>query len=54
MIPNFLIVGQGPMGKRRVRCLMANDVPASQITARETRADRLQESKETYGIGRPK
>ena len=27
----FLIVGSGSMGKRRIRCLLANDVPAQNI-----------------------
>lgn len=47
---NHLIVGQGSMGKRRVRCLLANNVPANQITVFDTRADRLQESKDKHGV----
>ena len=47
---NYLVVGQGSMGKRRVRCLLANDVLPDQITVFDTREDRLQESKEKYGV----
>lgn len=46
----FGIVGQGSMGKRRVRCLLANQVPAEQITVFDTRPDRLQEAHEKYGV----
>ena len=38
------------MGKRRVRCLLANGILADKITVFDTRADRLQESQEEYGV----
>ena len=47
---NYMVVGQGSMGKRRVRCLLANDVLPDQITVFDTRQDRLLESAEKYGV----
>lgn len=46
----FLIVGQGSMGKRRVRCLLANGVAAGEIAVHDARPDRLSESVATYGV----
>ena len=49
-MPDFLIIGQGSMGKRRVRCLLANGVVAHDICVYDTLADRLAESAERYGV----
>ena len=46
----FLIVGQGSMGKRRVRCLLANGCQPQQIAVFDEREDRLAESQENYGV----
>ena len=46
----YLVVGQGSMGKRRVRCLLANGVKPEQIVVFDTRADRLAESAEKHGV----
>jgi predicted dehydrogenase len=46
----FLVIGQGSMGKRRVRCLLANGVAAERIVVFDTRNDRLKESVEKYQI----
>ena len=50
VMADFLVVGQGSMGKRRVRCLLGNKIPAQQITVFDTRSDRLAESQEKYGV----
>ena len=47
---NYLVIGQGSMGKRRVRCLIANQIPAQQILVFDTRIDRLSESAQKYGV----
>ena len=44
----YLIVGQGSMGKRRVRCLLANGCQPQQISVFDERQDRLAESQENY------
>lgn len=46
----FLVVGLGSMGKRRVRCLRALGVNASDIYGMDTREDRCKEAKEKYDI----
>lgn len=38
------------MGKRRVRCLLANSIAPGQITVFDTREDRLQESVEKHAV----
>lgn len=50
MTQQYLVIGQGSMGKRRVRCLLANNVNADQITVFDTREDRLKESREKYSV----
>lgn len=45
---NFLIVGLGSMGKRRIRCLKALGIEA--IAGFDKREDRRLESREKYGI----
>jgi predicted dehydrogenase len=47
---NYLIIGQGSMGKRRVRCLLACGVGPEQIVVFDTRGDRLDESRAKYGV----
>lgn len=42
----FLIVGQGSMGKCRVRCLLANGRQTQQIAVFDESKDRLAESQE--------
>ena len=46
----FLIVGGGSMGKRRIRCLLANDVRAQNIRLIDPRQDRQGESKSRYDV----
>lgn len=46
----FVVVGGGSMGKRRIRCLLANEVPAQDIRSVDTREDRRQEIGEQYGV----
>lgn len=45
-----LIVGGGSMGKRRVRCLLAHDVPADAIRVVDVREDRRDEVRQRYGV----
>jgi predicted dehydrogenase len=47
---NILVVGLGSMGKRRIRCLRALDIPADQIHGFDLRDDRRQEAADRYGI----
>lgn len=47
---NYLVIGLGSMGKRRVRCLMALGVPRNNIFGMDTREDRCAETKEKYDI----
>lgn len=47
---DFLIVGGGSMGKRRIRCLIANGVAPEQIRLFDPRADRRDESKSKYNV----
>ncbi len=46
----FLIIGGGSMGKRRIRCLLAHGVAASDIRLIDPRADRRAESQERYAV----
>jgi predicted dehydrogenase len=46
----FLVIGLGSMGKRRIRCLRALNVPERNIHGLDLRADRRNESGERYGI----
>ena len=46
----FLVVGGGSMGKRRTRCLIANDVPKEDISLVDTREDRRDEVRKTLGV----
>lgn len=46
---NFLVIGLGSMGKRRIRCLQA--LGQGNVSGVDVRADRRQESEEKYGIG---
>ena len=45
---NFLVIGLGSMGKRRIRCLKALNY--SQITGYDLRQDRIDEAKKKYQI----
>ena len=38
------------MGKRRTRCLIANDVPKGDISLVDTREDRRDEVRKTLGV----
>lgn len=46
----YLVVGGGSMGKRRVRCLLANGVEASRIRVVDPREDRREECLAKYGV----
>jgi predicted dehydrogenase len=46
----FFVVGLGSMGRRRVRCLLANGVKPEQIMGFDRRADRRAEGTEKHGI----
>ncbi len=46
----FLIIGGGSMGKRRMRCLLAHGVAASDIRLIDRRADRRAESRDRYEV----
>ncbi len=46
----FLILGGGSMGKRRIRCLQAHGIAASNIRLIDQRADRRAESQERYAV----
>jgi predicted dehydrogenase len=50
-MPKYLVIGQGSMGKRRVRCLLAGGVASDEIVVFDTRADRLDESRAKHGVG---
>jgi predicted dehydrogenase len=49
-MPDYLIIGQGSMGKRRIRCLLACGVGPERIVVFDTRADRLDESRAKHGV----
>lgn len=46
----FLVVGGGSMGKRRIRCLLANNIKPDQIRMVDVRADRQAEVKEKHNV----
>lgn len=46
----YMVIGQGSMGKRRVRCLLAGGVLPEQIVVFDTRRDRLEESRSKHGV----
>ena len=47
---NYLVIGLGSMGKRRIRNLLANDVPAANIYGFDLREDRIIEAADKYEI----
>lgn len=47
---NFLIVGLGSMGKRRIRCLKALGYEINDIVGFDVREDRRKEAEQKYGI----
>ena len=47
---NYLIIGLGSMGKRRIRCLMKLGVKPNHIYGIDVREDRRVEAEEKYGI----
>jgi len=47
---SYFIAGLGSMGKRRIRCLLANGVKPSLIAGFDRRKDRRDEAKEKYAI----
>lgn len=49
-MPKYMVIGQGSMGKRRVRCLLAAGVSPEQIVVFDTRGDRLDESRAKHGV----
>ncbi len=48
-MPKHMIIGQGSMGKRRVRCLLANGVLPEEIVVFDTSQERLDESRAKHG-----
>ncbi len=46
----FAIIGAGSMGKRRIRCLLANGIKPDAIRIVDVREDRRAEAKEKYGV----
>lgn len=49
-VKNFLVIGLGSMGKRRVRCLQALGVLSENIYGIDKKEERCTETKEKYGI----
>ncbi len=49
-MPQYMVIGQGSMGKRRVRCLLAAGISPEQIVVFDTRQDRLDESRSKHGV----
>jgi predicted dehydrogenase len=47
---SYFIAGLGSMGKRRIRCLLANGVDPKTIIGFDHRPDRRKESEEKYGV----
>lgn len=47
---NYLIIGLGSMGKRRVNCLLSLGIKANCIFGMDKRKDRCEEAKQKYGI----
>lgn len=50
MNEQFVVIGLGSMGKRRVRCLLSLGVKPENIWGMDTREDRRHEAAEKYGI----
>lgn len=50
MSKQFLIVGGGSMGKRRTRCLLANQIPPESIRIVDVREDRRAECREKHRV----
>lgn len=50
MSKRFLIIGGGSMGKRRIRCLLANGINPNQIRLVEVREDRREQVKQDYDV----
>lgn len=50
VVKNYLVIGLGSMGKRRVRCLQALGVGSENIYGMDKREDRCVEAQEKYGI----
>ncbi len=50
MNKRFLVVGGGSMGKRRIRCLLANEIKAEAIRLVDVRDDRRNESNTKYQV----
>ncbi len=46
----FVVVGGGSMGQRRIRCLLAHQIPVANIRLVEVRGDRRAECKARYGV----
>lgn len=47
---NYLVIGLGSMGKRRIRCLMANGIPNTNILGYDLKADRRSEVENKYKV----
>ena len=47
---SYFVSGLGSMGKRRIRCLLANGVDPKAIIGFDHRPDRRKESEEKYNI----
>lgn len=47
---NYVVLGLGSMGKRRVRCLLELGVKATEIFGFDTRLDRCEETRDKYSI----
>ena len=50
MSEKYLVVGGGSMGKRRIRCLLANQVGLDCIRMVDVRSDRREETKSKLGV----
>lgn len=48
--PKYLVVGQGSMGTRRLRCLLANGIRPEQILVFDKREDRLSDAQNRFGV----
>ena len=46
----YLVIGQGSMGTRRVRCLLANGIGSERILVYDAKQERVLESMEKYGM----
>ncbi|HAT1942836.1 TPA: Gfo/Idh/MocA family oxidoreductase [Legionella pneumophila] len=47
---NYLVIGLGSMGKRRIRCLMANGVPSTNIIGYDIKSERRAEVEDRYQV----